>query len=189
MKALQPAAVAVVIGPQLLGCRVLADLGGGYVPPDAATWEEAMLLGFGDDHTGPPLRAGLAQRLTELLGSSNVPGPGAEALGILCQVDLNVLALEAVRPGIAVPELIAEADAGSPHLQPADALVAMVFGDDDRDLEILLPRGHQLGRVHEVSAVADKDIDLALRLSQADAEAGGNLVAHARVAKLQMAST
>src|SRR5205807_69405 len=105
MKALQPAAVAVVIGPQLLGCRVLADLGGGYVPPDAATWEEAM-----------------------------------------------------------------------------------VFGDDDRDLEILLQRGHQLGRVHEVSAVADEDVDLALGLCQADAEAGRDLIAHAGVAKLQMAS-
>ena len=87
-----------------------------------------------------------------------------------------------------MPELVAEADAGSPHLQPADALVAVVFGDDDRDLEVLLERSHQLGRVHQVGAVADEDIDLALGLCQADAEAGRHLIAHAGVAKLQMAS-
>src|SRR5438552_18706829 len=83
MKAVQPAAVAFVIGPQLLGCRVLADLGGGNVPPDAATWEKAMLLGFGDDHAGPPLATGVAQRQAQLLRSLNVPGSGAEALGVL----------------------------------------------------------------------------------------------------------
>ena len=83
-------------------------------------------------------------------------------------------------------ELVAEADPGAPHLEPADALVAVVLGDDDGDLQALLNRGHQLGRVHQVRAVADQDEDLAVGLSQADAQAGGDLVAHARVAEFEM---
>ena len=50
----------------------------------------------------------------------------------------------------------------------------------------LLHGGHQLGRVHQVGAVADQDEDLALGLGQADAQPGRDLVAHARVAEFEM---
>ena len=50
----------------------------------------------------------------------------------------------------------------------------------------LLDRGDDLRRHHQVRAVADHHVDLARRIGHLDAEAPGDLVAHARVAVLEV---
>src|SRR5262249_14328812 len=187
IKSLEPPAIALVLGAERLGLGVLADLGRGDIPPGAAAREEAVFLDLGDDDAGARLIAGLAQGLAELLGGLDVPGPGPEALGVPGQVDRDVFTLQPVGRRVAVAELVAEADAGPPHLEPPDALVAVVLGEHNGDLEPFLHGGHQLGRVHQVGPVADEDKDLALGLGQPDTQAGRDLVAHARIAELEVA--
>src|SRR5947209_18312740 len=89
---LPPVAVLLVLGAEPLRRRVAADLGDRHVPPDAAAGQVAVLLGLDHNGAGPLLRARLAQGLAELLLAEHVPAPGAEALGLLGQVDGAVLA-------------------------------------------------------------------------------------------------
>ncbi len=63
----------------------------------------------------------------------------------------------------------------------------MIVEDDERDFETFLHGRHQFGRVHEESPVTDDDKDLTLGVCQTHAEAGGELIAHARVAVLDVA--
>ena len=53
-------------------------------------------------------------------------------------------------------------------------------------LRPFLHRRDQLGRVHQVSAVADQHEDFALSLSHSNADAGGYLVAHAGITEFEM---
>src|SRR5262245_53816396 len=156
VESLPTPALLLVLGAELLRLRCGADLGHRDVPPDPSPRQVTVLLGLHDDHARAPLRPGLAQGLAQLVLGGHAPAPGAEALGILGEVDGEVLALQAIRGGVAPAELVAELAPGAPHLEPPDTLVAVVLREDDRDLELLLERGDQLGRVHEVGAVADE---------------------------------
>src|SRR5947209_2526688 len=133
MEPLQPAAISLVLGAERARPWIAADLGRGDVPPGPAAGQETVFLDLGDDDAGPPLGAGLAERPAELLGVRDVPGPGAEALGVPREVDLDVFSLQPVGRGVAAAELVAEADARPPHLEPPDALIPVVLGEDDGD--------------------------------------------------------
>ena len=63
----------------------------------------------------------------------------------------------------------------------------MILGKDDGYFQPLLQSGDEFRWVHQVGAVTDQDIDFALRLRHADADAGGHLVAHAGEAELKVA--
>ena len=68
----------------------------------------------------------------------------------------------------------------------ADRLVAAAVDEHDRQLQPLLDRGDELARQHQVGAVADEHVDLPLGRRELDAEAARDLVAHARVAVLDV---
>ena len=70
--------------------------------------------------------------------------------------------------------------------QVSDRAEAVVVDEDDRQLQPLLDRRDDLAREHQVGAVPDHHVDLALRGGQLDAETAGDLVAHARVAVLDV---
>ena len=58
----------------------------------------------------------------------------------------------------------------------------MVLHQHEDDLDTFLHRGHQLGRHHQVRAVADHDEDVAVRAGHPHADTACDLVTHARVA-------
>ena len=62
----------------------------------------------------------------------------------------------------------------------------VVVEEHDRELDALLHGGDQLLRHHQIRAVADDHVDLALRRGHAHAQPAGNLVAHARVAVFEV---
>src|SRR5690606_28443315 len=84
----------------------------------------------------------------------------------------------------AAPEFVPEAAPSARALQTVDALVAAVVEEDDGDLQALLPRGDELAAQHEVAAVADERVHLAIRIGELHAERARDLVAHARVGVL-----
>src|SRR5579883_2975544 len=101
---LQPTAILLVLRAQRPGPGIVADLGRGHVPPGPAAGQEAMLLHLRDDDAGTPLGPGLAQGPAELLGVLDVPGPGAEALGIAGEIDPHILPFEPVGRRVPVAE-------------------------------------------------------------------------------------
>ena len=85
--------------------------------------------------------------------------------------------------GVAIPVARAEAAAADRLRQAADAGEAVVVEQDDRRSSIpSCDGGDDLLRHHQVRAVADEDVDVALRRGHLHAEPAGDLVAHARVA-------
>src|SRR3989442_13794500 len=68
----------------------------------------------------------------------------------------------------------------------ADGGDAVVVDEDHRDLQVLLYRRDQLLGHHQVRAVTDHDVDLTLGSGQLHAQAAGDLVAHRRVAVLDV---
>src|SRR5262249_2581186 len=139
------------------------------------------------DDARAALLARFAQGTLEVLWSFHIPGAHAEALRIACVVDFEVVSLEAIGRAVAAAKLIAEADPRAPHLEPPYAPISVVHGNDDGNFEPLLKRSHELSRVHQVRAIADQDVALSLRLRHAHAKTGGDFIAHARIAELEMA--
>src|SRR5439155_8309658 len=90
------------------------------------------------------------------------------------------------RRGLADAELVAEAMAAAGALEAVDALVAVVVVQHDRDLATLLHRGDDLVVQHQVAAVADEGVHLALRPRHLHPEGARDLVAHAGVAVLRV---
>ena len=82
----------------------------------------------------------------------------------------------------AVGEQIVEAFSAARLLQPVDAAVAAVVEHDDHELRAEHHRRCDFRVEHQVAAVADQHDDLALWIRHLDADAAGDLVAHARVA-------
>jgi hypothetical protein len=62
----------------------------------------------------------------------------------------------------------------------------VVVDENDRQLVALLDRGDDLAREHQVGAVADEHVDVPLGGGHFHAEPAGDLVAHARVAVLDV---
>src|ERR671930_191539 len=80
----------------------------------------------------------------------------------------------------------AEARRADGPRQRADRRVAVVVDEHDDDRDPLGDGGDELARKHQVRPVADEDEDLALGRGELDAHATGDLVAHARVAVLDV---
>ena len=80
----------------------------------------------------------------------------------------------------------AEARRAERARQRADRRVAVVVDEHDRDLDPFRDRRHEVAGQHEVRAVADHHVDLALGCGELDADPAGDLVAHARVAVLDV---
>src|SRR5207248_686914 len=101
------------------------------------------------------------------------------------EVHVEVLAVEltAVR---SLAELGAESAATDGLTQIVDAPETPIVEHEDRNLQPLLDGRHDLARVQQIRAVADDDVNLAAGIGEFGADAGGNLVAHARVAVLEM---
>ena len=133
-------------------------------------------------HVGAVRRAGARQRRLELRDRARVLGVRAERARVRGEVDRGRRAA-AVR---AVVEQIVERRPAHRLLQPADAAVAAVVEDDDRQLAAEHHRGGDLGVEHQVAAVADDDDHFATGVRHLHADAAGNLVAHARVAVLDV---
>src|SRR5690606_28390842 len=70
--------------------------------------------------------------------------------------------------------------------ESADAVEAAVIHEDDGELQPLLDGGDDLIPQHEITPVADHDIDLASRLGHLDPQTAGDLVAHATVSVLEV---
>ena len=87
------------------------------------------------NHAGAGFAASLPQRRAQLVRGRHVPAFRSHALGILLEVDADVVALEAIRRGVAASEFIAEGLAHRPQLQTFDALKAMIHANYDGDLE------------------------------------------------------
>ena len=84
------------------------------------------------------------------------------------------------------PVLRAEAVEADRARERADRVEPVVVDEDDRQLHALLDRGDELARQHQVGAVADEHVDVALGRGHLHADAAGDLVAHARVAVLDV---
>src|SRR4029077_14016651 len=94
MEPLQFRLIPLVLRPYLLGRCVLADLCRRDIPPDASAWQRPVLFHFHDDHGWSLLGARFAQSFLELLRRLDVPDAGAEAFGVLGEIDLHVLAFQ-----------------------------------------------------------------------------------------------
>src|SRR5579871_1702068 len=171
--ALQSRPTRLILGPSRPRLGVCAHLGGRRIITKIRCRGEGVLLDGDRDDARPSLGTRLSQGGGELVGRSHAPRAGAEALGVLGEVDAHELTVEAARGLLTAAELVAEAVPVRIELQAPNALVAVVLGDDDGDLQPFLHGGFQLGGVHQVGAVADEDIDLAVGLCQAHAEAAG----------------
>ena len=60
----------------------------------------------------------------------------AHALGVLGEVDAQVVPVQASAPGVARTELVPEATSGPRHLQLPDHLVPVVLGEDDVEVVV-----------------------------------------------------
>ena len=131
--------------------------------------------------------ASLAQGLAHFFGRIRTPCPRPHTFGIFGKIDGNKVAFQPFRFHVAGAELVPKAVSGASHLELPDALEPMIFGNDHRDLQSFLAGGDQLGGIHQIGSVSDENENLPLRLGHPDAQAGGNFIAHAGVAKLKMA--
>ena len=113
-----------------------------------------------------------------------MPCARAHTLRISREVDFDVLTFEPVGREIASAEFVSETVTHLTHLQLADALVAVILGKNQCELQTLLRGGNNLSRIHEIRAVPDEDVNFSAWLRHAYADSCGQLIAHARTAKL-----
>src|SRR2546423_7163370 len=156
-------------------------LGHRYVPPRLAARCGYQRIGLDvHQYRAALVPPGLLQRGPEVVDALRAQHPHAEALRVGGEVDGQHAT---VQPpvGAAVPVPRSEPLHAQLLRQRADRREAVVLHQDDDDLHALLHGGDQLLRHHEIRAVADHDVHLAVGAGQLGAEATGDLVAHARV--------
>ena len=111
---------------------------------------------------------------------------GAEAAGVRGEVDGQPLPLEPAGLLVAEPVVRAEPLRSEGLRERADGVEPVVLHEDDDHLDPLLHGGDELGRHHQVAAVADHGEDVPALVGEADADRGGDLVAHAGVPVLDV---
>src|SRR5262249_43527609 len=120
------------------------DFGDGDVPPAFETGDAGVLLDWNVDDDGAGFGAGAVEGGAEVGFGGGAVGDGAEALGVVGEVDREVVAVEAVGATVAVAKLVTEGGGAGGHLEPADALETTVVGDDNDEFVALLDRGDDL---------------------------------------------
>ena len=133
----------------------------------------------------------LLERRAHLLDRLRPQHARAEALRVRGEIrrqrrEWLGIAVEAERAFRAVPVERAEPVEAERARERADRREPAVIDEHDDELGVLLDRRDDLARHHEVAAVADHDEHLALGCREFHADAGGYLVAHARVAVLDV---
>ena len=108
-------------------------------------------------------RLRLRERVAQLVRRAGVERQRAHRLGMRPEVDRDVWAVQPVAGGVAEAQLVAEVRDADEALEGEDALEAVVVEDDDRELQALGDRGHDLRVQHQVRAVADHHHDVAIR--------------------------
>src|SRR5918996_1748263 len=117
---LRPLTLVLTAGPLRLG--LVRHLGRSDVPPDVGSGEIAVRLGLADDHARARLPARRLERPAQRAGRVDPPRARAQPLRRLREVEPEVVAVEAAVASCA--ELVAEALAVPPELEPLDRLVA-----------------------------------------------------------------
>src|SRR5262249_32403295 len=79
-----------------------------------------------------------------------------------------------------------EAATAAGAAESADAGETVIVEHHDVQLVAFLDRRDDLLRHHEVGAVADHDVDFALRIGHFDAEAAGDFIAHGGIAVFEV---
>src|SRR6516225_8854770 len=157
-----------------------------HVPPALRGRHRGERVGLDVGHRGAVRGPGLRQRGLEVLDR---PGPnhvGAEAGRVGGQVDREDVAVQQPGGRVAVAVAGAEPLRAERLGQRADRAEALVLHQDDVQLDVFGDRGHDLLRHHQVGPVADEHEDLAVRGGHLGPQAAGDLVAHARVAVLDV---
>ena len=140
------------------------------------------------DHRPGSLARGLQAR-AHVVDRARPDHPRAERFGVGREVDRQRLGGPVVGRHRAVRARVverAEAARADRARQRADRRVAVVLHEHDHELDPLGHRGRQLARQHQVRAVADHHEHLALGRGELDAHPARDLVAHARVAVLDV---
>ena len=140
------------------------------------------------DDERPRLRRGLrvGEARPQLVDRRDPLDAGAEARRVRGEVDGQHVAVEPTRGRVAEPVAGAEPLRSHRLGQRPDRPEAVVLDEHDDELDPLLDRGHELLAHHQVGAVADHHEHVAVGGSEAHAEAAGDLVAHRRVAVLDV---
>src|SRR5215208_1681843 len=160
--------------------------------PERLVARHALVAVHGDvDHDGPVHVFSLGQGVIQLVHGLRPDHVRPEALRVRREVHGQHLAgillrIQADRTVLAVAVLGAEALGADRAGERADGGEPRVVHQDHRELVALLDRGDYLRAHHQVGAVADHDVDLALWGGHLHAEAAGYLVAHRRVAVLDV---
>ena len=97
-----------------------------------------MFLCFRHDHARTDLAASLAHGSTHFIRCFHIPGAGSHALGVLGEVDLQVLPFETIGGLIPGPEFSSKAGSHSVHLELPNRLEPVILRDYDRDLQVFL---------------------------------------------------
>ena len=165
-----------------LECRGLAH---GHVPPRLRVGCVLQRVGLDVDHGARRGGLGVADRRRQLVRRRRSHDVHAEARGVGGQVDRQRFTVEASALG---PVAVARAEPlrAQRLRERADRGEAVVLDEHHDDLDPLLDGGHQLGRHHQVGAVADHHEHVAVRARHPYAESAGDLVAHAGVAVLDV---
>ena len=170
---------------------VAADRGDRHVPPALVARHAGVAVGLDvHDDGAAGVRLRLCERRAELVDRAGSQHARAEALRVGREVDRDrVVAPPVVDREVAVagdPVVGAIAGAADRARERADRRVAVVLDQDDDELDALGDRRRQLAREHQVGAVADHHEHLAVRRRELGAHPARDLVAHARVAVLDV---
>ena len=182
----------LVVVRAVLDAGGLRHLGDRHVPPALVGRHALVAVDLDDDHRRTRLVARDAQRLAQLVDSwrrwhgrratrrsrrdraaGTAAGRRRRRVPSEPSSTVAVLRPEAVR---ARATATARRSSAKPWLSTSTIV----------ELRVLLHGGDDLRRHHQVRAVADQHVHLALRRRQLDADAAGDLVAHARVAVLDV---
>src|SRR5438874_7917808 len=179
--------VRIVRGAGLAGGVEPGHLGHRYVPPRPAAWRGYQRIGFDVHHDRPALvPARVVERGPQVVDALGAQHPHAQALRVGGEVDGQQAAVQAPAAGVAVPVPRAEPLHAELLGQRPDRGEPVVLHQDDDDLHALLDGGHQFLGHHQVRAVADHDVHVAVGAGQPRAQAAGDLVAHAGVPVLDV---
>src|SRR5215210_3089904 len=160
--------------------------------PEGLVVGHALVAVNRDVYDGGPVHVlRLRQRALQLADALRPDDVGPQALRVGRQVHRQRLArlffgVEADGAVLAVPVLGTEALGADGAGEGAYGREARVVHEDDGELVALLDGGDDLGAHHQVRAVADHHVDLALWGRHLDAESARDLVPHARVAVLDV---